>query len=307
MKNNHLALRRAARLLLALGCVALVPSESYGATIVGSTGFEGPPDFSTGYTYTYNGDYAGYGNGGANQDLQDTVVDSVGAYDPVNGTGGSGAFTFDYDATRVPQPGAGYPTAADPPVQYSYWGTFQGFGFAIQNPLTSASLGDYVLSVDARVSGFIFGVISTPMTYNVKFEVPDDTLGPDPDTNLDVLIEVFFDLAEVNTFSVTSSFANFSRSVGDYNRIFEGSLANFEMYYSLVSNININFGLNEGARDFGLDAGNQLIIDNALLEQVPEPGVFVLLGAAFPFAFRRVAAQRFAASVINKIRRQSLQ
>ena len=176
-------------------------------------------------------------------------------------------------------------------MQYSYWGTFQGFGFAIQNPLTSASLGDYVLSVDARVSGFLSGVVSTPMTYNVKFEVPDDTLGPDPDTNLDVLIEVFFDLAAVNTFPVTSSFSTFSRSVGDYNRIFAGSLENFEMYYSLVSNININFGLNEGMRDFGRDADNRLIIDNAFLEQVPEPGVFVLLGAAFPLAFRPGARQ----------------
>jgi hypothetical protein len=186
----------------------------------------------------------------------------------------------------------GYPTAADPPVQYSYWGTFQGFGFALQNPVTSGTLSDFVLTVDARVSGLLSGVTSTPMSYNIKFEVPDDTLGPDADTDLDVLIEVFFDTAGVNTFAVSSSFETFSHSMGDYNRISAGSLENFATFYSSVSNINMNFGINEGMRDFGRDAGNQLVIDNALLEQVPEPGVFALLVAALPIAFRRVVRQR---------------
>ena len=44
------------------------------------------PDFSQGYYYTYNGDYAGYGNGGANQDLAGTAVASVSAFDPAAGT-----------------------------------------------------------------------------------------------------------------------------------------------------------------------------------------------------------------------------
>src|SRR5678809_1133852 len=136
--------------------------ELPGATIIGSTSFEGPPNFAQGYTYTYNGDYAGYGNGGPNQDLQGNAVDSAGGFDPTAGTLGSGALTFTYDATRVPQPGTGYPTPADPPVQYSYWGTFQGFGFALQNPITSSSLSDYVLSVDARVAGLLPSAVSTP-------------------------------------------------------------------------------------------------------------------------------------------------
>jgi hypothetical protein len=56
------------------------------ATIIGSTAFEAMPDFSQGYYYTYNGDYAGYGNGGANQDLAGTAVASVSAFDPAAGT-----------------------------------------------------------------------------------------------------------------------------------------------------------------------------------------------------------------------------
>lgn len=267
---------------------ATAPRESSAATIIGSTAFEGTPDFSQGYYYTYNGDYAGYGNGGANQDLGDTAVDSVGAFDPAAGTLGSGAFTFAYDATRVPQPNMPYPTPADPPVQYSYWGTFQGFGFVMQNPLTSPSLSDYVLSVDARVEGLLPGLVVTPMSFNVKFEVPDDTLGGDLDTDLDVLIEVYSDVAGVNTFAVGSTFERFSASVGDYNRIAAGSLENFETYYPQISNININFGLNEGARDFGLDADNRLVIDNSTLEQVPEPGVLALLGVASCIGWRRL-------------------
>lgn len=54
------------RTCLACVFVAALQYESCGATIIGSTAFEGPPDFSQGYYYTYNGDYAGYGNGGAN-------------------------------------------------------------------------------------------------------------------------------------------------------------------------------------------------------------------------------------------------
>jgi hypothetical protein len=49
---------------------------------------------------------------------------------------------------------------------------------------------------------------------------------------------------------------------------------------SLISNININFGLNEGARDFGLDANDRLVIDNSTLEQIPEPSALGLLAAA---------------------------
>jgi hypothetical protein len=250
-----------------------------GAAIVGATAFEGTQGFDQGYYYTYNGDYAGYGNGGPNQDLAGNAVDSVGAFDPTAGTLGSGAFTFAYDATRVPQVGMPYPTPSDPPVQYSYWGTFQGFGFVLQNPPSTPSLSDYVLSVDARVEGLLPGVVVTPMSFNVKFEVPDDTLGGDADTLLDVLIEVYYDAAGVNTFSVGPGFERFSASLGDYNRIFEGSLENLETYYPQISNININFGLNEGARDFGLDANNKLVIDNATLEQIPEPGVLALLVA----------------------------
>ena len=287
MNRYHRTIPLIARLLLCIGCFAGAPSVSSAATIIGSTAFEGPPDFNIGYTYTYNGDYAGYGNGGANQDLQGTVVDSVGAFDPTSGTAGSGAFTFSYDATRVPEPGVGYPTPADPPVQYSYWGTFQGFGFAIQNPLTSPSLGDYVLTFDARVNGLMPGVATTPLTYNVKFEVADDTLGGDADTNLDVLVEVFFDAVGVNTFLASPTFETFSASVGDYNRISEGSVENFERYYESVSNININFGLNEGVRDFGRDTDNQLVIDNSVLEQIPEPGILASLAAALPLVFRR--------------------
>jgi len=256
------------------------------AAIIGTSAFEGPADFSQGYTYTYNGDFAGYGNGGPNQDLQGNAVDSVAAFDPTAGTQGSGALTFAYDATRVPQPGTPYPTPADPPVQYSYWGTFQGFGFALQNPLTSPSLSDYVLTVDARVEGLLPGAVSTPMSFNVKFEVPDDTLGGDADTLLDVLIEVYFDAATVNTFTVGPTFERFSASVGDYNR-FDGSLENFETYYPQISNININFGINEGVRDFGLDANNRLVIDNSTLEQIPEPSALGLLAVASFVGFRR--------------------
>jgi hypothetical protein len=157
----------------------------------------------------------------------------------------------------------------------------------MQNPLTSPSLSDYVLSVDARVEGLLPGVIFTPMSFNVKFEVPDDTLGGDADTLLDVLIEVYFDTAGVNTFAVGPTFERFSASLGDYNRIFTGSLENFETYYPQISNININFGLNEGARDFGLDANNRLVIDNSALEQIPEPGVLALLAMASCLGLRR--------------------
>ena len=278
------------------GMILVLVQNELPAAIVGSTAFEGPPDFSQGYYYTYNGDYAGYGNGGPNQDLAGGAVDSVGAFDPTAGTLGSGALTFAYDATRVPQPGMPYPTPTDPAVQYSYWGTFQGFGFVLQSPLTSASLSDYVLRVDARVEGLLPGVLATPMSFNVKFEVPDDTLGGDADALLDVLLEVYYDTPSVNTFAVGPTFESFSAGLGDYNRIFAGSLENLETYYPQISNININFGLNEGARDFGLDAGNRLIIDNSALEQIPEPGVLALLAVGSCIGWRRHRTPRASGS-----------
>jgi hypothetical protein len=276
--------------LLALLASTLGPSLA-SAAIIGSTGYEGPPDFANGYYYTYSYDYAGYGNGGPNNDLGGAPVNAAVNVEPGVGAGLSGAFVLSADATAVPVPGQPYPTPADPIVQYSYWGMGGGSGLAVQNVPTSVNLADYLITMDLRAIGMTTPTVVTE--FNIEFQVPDDTLGGDPDTNGDVILGLNFFASDGKAFLVGADFATFAITLDLHTSIGAGSLLTFEQYGSMLTNINVNIATNNGAGEFGLDSGNALIVDNLMIEQIPEPattGLFAFLGVGWSMLRRRTAA-----------------
>jgi hypothetical protein len=245
------------------------------AVIIGTSGFEGAATFENGYYYTYAFDYAGYGNGGPNVDLMGNAVVSASPVDTGMGVGGSSAFRLTFDATAVPAPGQPYPTPTDPAVQYSYYGVGGGDGLAVLNAPTSANLADYRFSVDLRALGLTGA--SAAVEFTIEIQAPDDTLGGDPDTGNDLLAAFSFTVAGGDAFIVGPAFSTFTTTLDQNSGITGGSLANFTQFGSLASVININFQMNNGAGEFGLDANNGLILDNQTFEQVPEPGVCGML------------------------------
>jgi hypothetical protein len=259
--------------LLPLPCAALAAFLLVGsfasAAIIATTGYEGPPDFSTGYYYTYGYDYAGYGNGGPNNDLGGNAVNSTATVSSGFGVGGSGGFQVFGDATAVPVPNTPYPTAGDPLVQYSYWGMGGGNGLAVISTPTSPNLGDYRLQMDLRAAG-LSGIQGT-VEFTVEFQGPDDLLGGDADTNGDVILALDFLVSNGRAFQVNNNFATYSTTLDLNSGIPRGSLALFAQYYSTITNINVNVAANNGGGEFGLDSGNSVFVDNQLIEQIPEP------------------------------------
>lgn len=279
------------RLPLAAVAAVLLNAGFASAAIIGSTGYEGAPDFNTGYYYTYVFDYAGYGNGGPNVDLGGNAVNSTATAGFGPGIGGSGGFELLADSSAVPVSGQPYPTPTDPAVQYNYWGMGGGSGLAILNAPTSIELGDYRISMDLRAMGLL-GLKGT-VEFAVEFQIPDDVLGGDPDTGGDIILTLNFSASNGRAFLAESTFGNFSTSLDQYTSISAGSLATFAQHVGLVTNINVNVALPNGSAEFGLDAGNGLVVDNLTVEQVPEPSVVGLLGlgaAAVSLRRRRVAA-----------------
>jgi hypothetical protein len=249
------------------------------AAVIGSTAYEGPPDFANGYYYTYSFDYAGYGNGGPNNDLGGAPVNATATVEAGVGVGLSGALQFSADATAVPVSGQPYPGPADPVVQYSYWGMGGGNGLAIVNAPTSLNLADYRISMDLRAAGLLN--TTTPMEFTVEFQVPDDTLGVDPGTGGDVILALNFLNTDGKAFLVGADFASFTTTLDLNSGISAGSMDLFTQFSGMTTNININMAIPRGGDDFGLDTGNALIIDNQIIEQVPEPaisGMFALAG-----------------------------
>jgi hypothetical protein len=248
------------------------------AAIIGSTGYEGPPDFSTGYYYTYAYDFAGYGSGGPNNDLGGNAVNTTATVSSGFGVGSSGGFQLFGDATAVPAPNTPYPGPGDPPVQYSYWGMGGGNGLAVINAPTSPNIADYRIQMDLRAVG-LSGQQGT-IEFTVEFQVPDDLLGGDPDTNGDVILSLEFLASNGRAFLVNNNFATYSTALDLNSRVAGGSLALFAQYYSAVTNINVNVAANNGAGEFGLDSGNSVFVDNEFIEQVPEPCAGALLGVS---------------------------
>ena len=208
----------------------------------------------------------------------DVPVVSASPVDAGMGVGGSSAFRLTFDATAVPAQGQPYPTPVDPAVQYSYYGVGGGDGLAVLNAPTSANLGDYRFSVDLRAFGLTGA--SASVEFRIEIQAPDDTLGGDPDTGNDLLLALDFSVAGGDAFIVVPTFSTFSTTADQYSSISNGSLANFTQFGSLANVININFQMNNGAGEFGLDANNGLILDNQTFEQVPEPGVCGMLALA---------------------------
>ena len=261
------------------------------ATIIGSSGYDADPSFEAGYEYTYGFDFAGYGNGGANQDLGEGPVGSIAGNDPTKGSGGSGAMFVTADAEGVPAPGVNYPTPSDPPVVYSYWGFGGGNGLIRKNPTLSNDLPDYSLSVDLRVAGLRPEVTGAFCHIEVEFLAVDGVLGDPPDGRLDRILKLQFATESgprANAPFVTSTFQTFGFTL-DRGLITIGTSDNLFTYGESLLYVNLNFLFIDGARDFGLDAANAFYADNASLVQIPEPvtAMVFLAGAWVARLWRR--------------------
>lgn len=281
---------------VALAALLAGPS-AVAATIIGSSPYDADPSAAAGYEYTYGFDFAGYGNGGPNNDLGDTVVQSTFGNDLTQGTNGSGAVFVTADASAVPAPGTNYPTAADPPVQYSYWGFGGGNGLIKQNATTSNVLSDYTFSVDLRVAGLRAGITGAFCRFDIEFQAVDGILGDPPDGQLDRILKLQFATEggpEGNALFVTDTFQTFSFTLDRNNLIMMGTPDNLVTYGDSLLYLNLNFLFNSGANDFGLDAGNAFYADNASLVQIPEPATATgfLMGAAFALRRRRPGSGR---------------
>src|SRR5688572_11674574 len=254
------------------------------ATIIGSSGYDADPSPGAGYEYTYGFDFAGYGNGGANHDLGEGPVQSIAGNAPSEGTGGSGAMFVAADARAVPAPGTNYPTPSDPPVVYSYWGFGGGNGLTRQNATLSNDLPDYTFSIDLRVEGLRPEVTGAFCHIEIEFLAVDGILGDPPDGNLDRILKLQFATEtgpRANAPFVTSAFQTFGFTL-DRGLITIGTADNLFIYGESLLYLNLNFLFLDGARDFGLDAGNAFYADNASLVQIPEPvTAMVFLAAAW--------------------------
>ena len=269
---------------LFLACLATIADAS--GVIIASTQFEGGASYENGYYYTYNFDYAGYGTGGPNVDLMDTAVVSSAAQTAGVGLGGSGALYMSWDASAVPDVGQNYPGPSNPPVQYNYYGVGTGHGLAIKAPMTSPNLADYRLSLDMQALGLLAPSLTVEL--ELEFQAPDDTITIDGDTNNDVILALEYVISSGSAFLVGPSFGTSTLPIDQYTNVLRGSVANFSQYAGNAVLLNVHLIARYLPTESDTDAGNALIIDNSLFEQVPEPATTsMLMLAAAGSALRR--------------------
>ena len=266
MTSSHSTLR----LLLSISALTLGASSLEAQTI-----FALDFDPNSG-NYQYGFAFAGYGSSmGGNVDLNASVSQvteiAVGA-----GVGGSNALRITMDASAA---GAQLP----PDRTYDYLGFACAANTGFAQPLSSAQLADYTFTLDARADGFLTGVTSSTGELSISISAPDGTLGA-TDGNADLLIALRFATGVALATTFQTSVLNLGAAA-----ITDGSLTNFANFHSTADQLTFTVAANEANAKFGFDAGNVIVVDNASLAVVPEPGSALVftLGAFGVLAVRR--------------------
>ena len=176
---------------------------------------------------------------------------------PGIGVGGSKAFAMAMDNSLI---------ATDPPgVPQWAGGNAGGVGPADYVSLTSSDLKDYRLKLAARVEGLAEAQAETPITVQLSFNAPDDTIQPpDGDTNRDLLLRL-----NLNITGIQTNWQTFTSLLKDA-AVDSGSLANFQTHFSKTDEIAFQFQIQNPHQlaVWGSDADNQIVIDDFKLERL---------------------------------------
>lgn len=144
-------------------------------------------------------------------------------------------------------------------------GNIGGGGAADYSLMTSTDLKDYRLKLAARVVGLAPGRENTPVTVQLHFMAPDDTLQPpDEDTNRDLLLVLNVDVP-----GISSEWQTFTPLLKE-GSVNAGSLANFQAHFSKVDEISFQVQIQNPHQDevWGYDDDNRVIIDDFKLERL---------------------------------------
>jgi hypothetical protein len=227
------------------------------AAIIASQTYEDPAGGDPRYSYSYG--YADQGTTGA-----------ANAFIAGLGVGGSTALvgTFDFTAASGGFSGGGVGGGLGP------------FGPDLANAFVApVVLQDLNFSIAAAVSGQLGE--TARVRIELKFEVPDDAIAPDPDDAFDVALTITTDI------DLTSTLTVYNSNLADWV-IRAGSEQLLNDFLPQLIQINMNVNAENGFFEFGNDAGNQVIVDNTVLEQVPEPaGASLLALGAVALVLRR--------------------
>lgn len=173
------------------------------------------------------------------------------------GVGGSQAYAMAMDNSTI---------LTDPPGRPQWAGGNTGAGGPCDYSLLgSPDLKDYQIKFAARVEGLADFQETTPVTVQLHFRAPDDTLQPaDADTDTDVLLTHNIDVS-----GVSSNWQTFTVSLKD-GAVNAGSLANFQTHRGNISVIDFQIQIQNPHQDtvWGTDANNQIIIDDFKLERL---------------------------------------
>lgn len=156
--------------------------------------------------------------------------------------------------------------ATDPPGLPQWAGGNTGGGGPVNyTPVSSPEMKDYQIRFDARVEGLAEGQENTPVTVQLYFRAPDDTIEPpDADTEADVLLR-----HNIEVSGISSNWVTFTKSLKD-GAVNAGSLANFKTYLSKINGIDFQLQIlnSQNTTLWGADADNQIVIDNFRLERL---------------------------------------
>lgn len=248
-------------------------------------------DTGTPPVYTYNYQYAGGRDNapapGEPQPPEENLASNATSSNVTSGFGNGGAG----NALTV------FGNFGNVPVKTSYnyagfgggFGTFFGPLNGAQPPLPSANLADYRVSVDLQAGGLVNP--TGPVNVEVQFQLPDDTFGPDGDTNNDGFFMV------TRGVRVSPDYSTFTFTLDQGTLVWDGSVPAAERdiakNLSRIGSINMNFNADSWG-DWGGDDSNTLSIDNVVVSVVPEPaGMGLLLGTGVAgLALRRRGAGR---------------
>lgn len=188
----------------------------------------------------------------ANHGLYSAIRPDAGA-----GVGGSNGFAMLMDNSTI---------ATDPPGIPQWAGGNVGSGGPCDfSWVVSGDVKNYRTTFSARVQGLAEGQTDAPLTVQLHFLAPDDTLQPpDSDTDRDLLL-----VLNIDATGITSNWLTFSYSLKDAV-VNAGSLANFQAHYKLVDEITYQLQINGTAQValWGTDADNKIVLDDFKLESL---------------------------------------
>ena len=237
------------------------------AEVIVNQTFDAPP--APGYQYGYA--YAGGGNPFADRGSLTSSSAQLGAFGR-DGTSGLGIGADFSGLGTVP-----------PLPDYNYngfgggFGTFRyDFGTNTAQGLPSGNLADFTGSIDLAAAGLTASDAGAEI--QVQFQLPDDFFAADADTNMTPFAQVAIPVR------VGPDFQTFNFSLDQGTLTYDGGVPeaqrNFGALAGDVSLVGFNLNVDATGR-FGFDADNQLLVDNVVLNAVPEPGSAAVLVGGF--------------------------